>query len=78
MISAETTGSKISLISDRLGIFAGVSILVGRDSDKIFAEADRLLNNSVDYFTMTLKDNPYGDGKSAEMIVKILGDKFNG
>ena len=55
-------------------IDAGVSILVGRDSDKIFAEADRLLNNSVDYFTMTLKDNPYGDGKSSCSIFKHCVD----
>ena len=53
---------------------AGVSILVGRDSDKIFTEADRLLNNSVDYFTMTLKDNQYGDGKSSYSIFKHCVD----
>lgn len=57
------------------GIEAGVSILVGADYDKIISESEKVLKN--DKFQTRLKaQNPYGDGKSAEKIEKIIRKYF--
>lgn len=58
------------------GIEAGVSILVGADYDKIILESEKVL--SQDKSQSRLKaQNPYGDGKSAERIAKIINKYFN-
>lgn len=55
------------------GIEAGIARLVGtRDPDKIFEEARRLLEDSEAYQRMSSAQNPYGDGKAAERIAKVL------
>lgn len=56
------------------GIRAGVSTLVGADYDKIISYSEKILDN--DKASTRLKvQNPYGDGKSAIRIEKII-DKF--
>lgn len=58
------------------GIDAGVSILVGADYNKIFSESEKILSNEKT--TTRLKaQNPYGDGKTAEKIEKLIKDYFN-
>lgn len=54
------------------GIEAGAAILVGTDAGKIFDEGFRLLTDEDHYRGMAQTRNPYGDGKAAERIARIL------
>jgi len=54
---------------------AGTVKLVGTDMEKIVKETEKLLNDKKAYDRMSKAHNPYGDGKAAERIVKILLDK---
>jgi len=55
---------------------AGTVRLVGTSVERIVNEANRLLNDSTHYKTMSQAHNPYGDGKAADRIIKILeGEK---
>ena len=40
-------------------------------------EAKKLLNNNQDYSRVASTPNPYGDGKSAKRIVKIIEGFFS-
>jgi UDP-N-acetylglucosamine 2-epimerase (non-hydrolysing) len=51
------------------GIEKGFSVLAGTSKIKIFEEAERVLKGKKQY---PKADNPYGDGKAAQKIVKIL------
>jgi len=51
---------------------AGVTKLVGTDTRKIVENVSDLLTNPKTYAAMSHKINPYGDGKAAERILKIL------
>ncbi|MFH0812535.1 MAG: UDP-N-acetylglucosamine 2-epimerase [Pseudomonadota bacterium] len=53
---------------------AGVTKLVGTDSEKIYLETIKLLEDRKLYGSMAKAINPYGDGKAAKRIVKILRD----
>ena len=53
------------------GIEAGVSILVGADYNKIISESEKILSKSFKETRLTTQ-NPYGDGKSAQKIERIL------
>lgn len=50
--------------------------LVGTDSQRILEEATRLLNDRAAYQAMSGVKNPFGDGRAAERIVKILADRL--
>ena len=54
------------------GVTAGTCTLVGTDPDKIMAEADKLLSDPAEYARRSSLKNPYGDGQTADRIVKIL------
>lgn len=54
------------------GIEAGTLKLVGTDMDKIVEETNNLLNNDEVYQKMSQANNPYGDGKASERIVRII------
>ncbi|NYB74609.1 UDP-N-acetylglucosamine 2-epimerase (non-hydrolyzing) [Sedimentibacter hydroxybenzoicus DSM 7310] len=56
------------------GIEAGTAKLVGTEKDAVFNEIDILLNDDLEYKKMANAVNPYGDGKAAEYIVKIIKD----
>lgn len=57
------------------GIEAGVSILVGADYDKILTESEKVL--SVERSASRLKaQNPYGNGKSAQIIEQIIRERI--
>lgn len=58
------------------GIEAGVSILVGADYDKIMFHSEKVLG-SAKLLTRLKIQNPYGDGKSAERIEKIIKEYFS-
>ncbi|MCC7047927.1 MAG: UDP-N-acetylglucosamine 2-epimerase (non-hydrolyzing) [Alphaproteobacteria bacterium] len=51
---------------------AGTVRLVGTDSERIVAEATRLLDDPAAYAAMSRAHNPYGDGRAAERIVREL------
>jgi UDP-N-acetylglucosamine 2-epimerase (non-hydrolysing) len=53
---------------------AGVVKLVGTDRNRIISEAEKLLHNPDEYRKMAKGVSPYGDGKAAMRIVKILHD----
>ena len=51
---------------------AGTAKLVGTNSEKIFSETSRLLTDQMAYEKMAKAYNPYGDGKAAERITRII------
>ncbi|MEC9488534.1 MAG: UDP-N-acetylglucosamine 2-epimerase (non-hydrolyzing) [Halanaerobium sp.] len=53
---------------------AGTVKLVGTDPELLFAEADKLLNDEQYYQEMSQAKNPFGDGRAAQRIVKIIRD----
>ena len=57
-------------------IEAGTAKLVGTDSENIFREAARLLEDRDAYEQMARAVNPFGDGHAAARIVKILQERF--
>ena len=54
----------------------GTVKLVGVDTDEIFAQADKLLNDETAYKKMSDAINPYGDGTASRQIVEILKKNF--
>lgn len=50
----------------------GTVKLVGTETDNIFSEADKLLNDETEYKKMSDAINPYGDGTASSQIVEIL------
>jgi UDP-N-acetylglucosamine 2-epimerase (non-hydrolysing) len=50
----------------------GVVKLVGTDPCVIVREARRLLSDPDAYRSMTVKENPYGDGRAAKRIMEVL------
>ena len=57
------------------GIDAGVSILVGADYDKIIDFSEEILSKPKNLSRLQAQ-NPYGDGKSSQKIVKIIKNYF--
>ncbi len=55
---------------------AGTVRLVGTDSEKIFEALSELLSDQKAYERMSFAHNPYGDGKSAQRISKILIERI--
>ena len=53
-------------------IEAGTARLVGTSRERIVAETERLLRDANAYHAMALAGSPFGDGKAAQRIVKIL------
>jgi UDP-N-acetylglucosamine 2-epimerase (non-hydrolysing) len=54
------------------GIEAGVSKLIGTQTDAIVREVESLLNDRQKYEEASARGNPYGDGQAARRIVDIL------
>lgn len=54
---------------------SGTVVLVGVDKDKIVKETNKLLKDKKLYKTMSMKHNPYGDGKACDRIVDFLLNK---
>lgn len=60
-------------VTERIeGVVAGTAILVGSNKEKIVTETLRLLNDSEYYLSISKASNPYGNGKTSEMIKSIL------
>ena len=54
------------------GIKVGTAKLVKTDKSRIIEETENLLYNENEYREMAKVANPYGDGKAAEKIVKVI------
>jgi UDP-N-acetylglucosamine 2-epimerase (non-hydrolysing) len=57
-------------------IETGAAKLVGTTADSIIRETQRLLDDKDENSRMSHFPNPYGDGKAAQMIVRILMEKL--
>jgi len=57
-------------------IEAGTVKLVGTNKDSIEIEINKLIRNKKAYVEMSKANNPYGDGKSCERIVKAIIKEF--
>lgn len=55
---------------------AGTAKLVGTDSETIFHEARRLIEDRASYEQMARAVNPFGDGHAAERIVNIVRERL--
>jgi len=56
------------------GVEAGVLKIVGTESERIFQETRKLLENKDTYLSMAHAANPFGDGHAAERIVQAVQD----
>ncbi len=56
------------------GIEAGTAMLVGADSARIVDAASQLLDDPAAYAAMANAHNPYGDGKAALRIARIIAN----
>jgi len=59
-------------------IAAGTARLVGTNPTQIATTVAELLNDSTAYASMATAINPFGDGRAAERIVKIVTEYFQG
>ena len=55
---------------------AGTVILTGTNAQKIIKNTTHLLNNKTAYDEMSLRHNPYGDGKACERIIKFMKNRL--
>ena len=51
---------------------AGTVKLVGTNTKSIIEEAQKLLNDKIEYEKMSKAHNPYGDGKASERVVEFI------
>ena len=51
---------------------AGTAKLIGTDQYSIVESVQKLLDNHIEYKTMAVAHNPYGDGTASDKIIKIL------
>jgi len=77
---APSLGKPVLLMREKTerieGVHEGVVKLVGSNIKTITKEANLLISNENEYIKMSKKHNPYGNGKAAKKIIKILKDKF--
>ncbi len=59
------------------GVTAGTVKLVGTSTERIVAEAARLLDDPAAYRAMAQAKNPYGDGHASERICDIIEKKLS-
>lgn len=57
------------------GVAAGTARLVGADTDRIVAEANRLLDDHLAHSAMAQAHNPYGDGAASRRIAEIIAGR---
>lgn len=57
------------------GVAAGTARLVGTDPLIIVTELFSLLDDKAAYQAMARAHNPFGDGRSADRIVELIGNE---
>jgi len=55
---------------------AGVAKVIGPKADAIIREGERLLHDRDEYTSMAKRICPYGDGKAAERITRVLVENY--
>lgn len=58
------------------GIDHGNAVLLGSDRQAIVDNAKKLMTDAAFYSSFSLKPNPYGDGKSSEIICRLMNEKY--
>jgi UDP-N-acetylglucosamine 2-epimerase (non-hydrolysing) len=75
-------GKPILVLRDKTerpeAVAAGTVKLVGTDPDRIVAEAERLLDDPIEYRRMAHVHNPYGDGRASQRIRRAMAGYFAG
>lgn len=56
---------------------AGGAKLIGTNTKKIIYHAEKLLQNKVIYQKMIHKKNPFGNGRSAQKVLRVIKKQFN-
>ena len=59
-------------------VAAGTVKLIGTDSERVYNETKLLLTDNKEYTRMSSSCNPYGDGRAASRIVKVIRNRFFG
>lgn len=59
------------------GIKSGLAKLIGTDSEMIYSETMKLIEDEKAYQNMIKAVNPYGDGKASERIMDIIRSELN-
>lgn len=59
------------------GVKVGTLKLVGTDTNMIYQECTKLLNDKIQYKEMSTLSNPFGDGNASKKIVEFLLREFN-
>jgi UDP-N-acetylglucosamine 2-epimerase (non-hydrolysing) len=77
---APSLGKPVLVMRERTerpeALAAGTAKLVGVGRERIFQEAQRLLDEPAEYAKMARAVNPFGDGHAAERIVSILKEQL--
>jgi UDP-N-acetylglucosamine 2-epimerase (non-hydrolysing) len=77
---APSLGKPVLVMRERTerpeALAAGTAKLVGVGPERIFQEAQRLLDEPAEYAKMARAVNPFGDGHAAERIVSILKEQL--
>ena len=78
---APTFGVPIFVLREKTereeGIKAGISKLLGSDEKRIYSEVNKILDNPDECKKMSIRKNPYGDGKASRRIVEHIKDFLN-
>jgi UDP-N-acetylglucosamine 2-epimerase (non-hydrolysing) len=76
---APALGKPVLVLRDKTerpeAVECGCAKLIGTNTDTIIREAEKLLHDPNEYKKMSKTVSPYGDGKAAQRIVKILLSK---
>ncbi len=54
------------------GVLSGTLKLIGTDTDNVYSEILKLIEDKNEYKNMSNSKNPYGDGKASKRILDIL------
>jgi UDP-N-acetylglucosamine 2-epimerase (non-hydrolysing) len=77
---APALGKPVLVLRDKTerpeAIEAGTARLVGTDPATVVVQAGRLLRSRAAYRRMAEAKNPFGDGRAAQRIVRIIGSTF--
>lgn len=58
------------------GVEAGTLKVIGTDKENVYHQISKILNNKELYNEMASAENPYGDGRASQYIVKEIRDYF--
>jgi UDP-N-acetylglucosamine 2-epimerase (non-hydrolysing) len=78
---APSLGKPVLVLRDKTerpeAVEAGVARIIGPRADAIVREGEKLLRDQSAYRSMARRISPYGDGRAAQRIVKILLNNYS-